>query len=195
VRGRFPNGNEGYLWASGRVRYENQALLSVTAGLGYPNDAAGSNDQGLLMYCEGRGASGMIQHIDNDRGVRYSFLEGIGCGGSKYNYVSPDFYRVVPWEGPGFKPVGYGYDSVAANLETMGRIEAAVAGLAPSESLDRRRQMIAEVDRQGILATPANSYINELVVEATRLSIQRDGVWIPIDYQPHPHVRLSAGKE
>jgi len=137
----------------------------------------------------------MIQHIDNDRGVRYSFLEGIGCGGSKYNYVSPDFYRVVPWEGPGFKPVGYGYDSVAANLETMGRIEAAVAGLAPSESLDRRRQMIAEVDRQGILATPANSYINELVVEATRLSIQRDGVWIPIDYQPHPHVRLSAGKE
>ena len=31
--------------------------------------------------------------------------------------------------------------------------------------------MIAEIDRQGIIATPANSYINELVVEAARLSI------------------------
>ena len=78
VKDRFPNGNEGYLWANGRVRYENGALLSVTAGLGYPNDAAGSNDQGLLMYCEGTDASGMIQHVDNDRGVRYCYLEGIG---------------------------------------------------------------------------------------------------------------------
>ena len=55
VKGRFPNGNEGYLWANGRVRYENGALLSVTDGLGYPDDAAGSNDQGLLMYLRGRG--------------------------------------------------------------------------------------------------------------------------------------------
>jgi predicted dehydrogenase len=188
VKGRFPNGNEGYLWASGRVRYENGALLSVTAGLGYPNDAAGSNDQGLLMYCEGPDASGMIQHVDNDRGVRHCYLDGIGCGGSKYNYVSPDFYRVVPWEGPGYKPVGYGYESVAANLETMARIETAVAGLAESESLAERRRRIAEVDRQGILATPANSFINELVVEAARISIERDGVWAEIAYHPNPHV-------
>ncbi len=195
VKGRFPNGNEGYLWANGRVRYENGALLSVTAGLGYPDAAAGSNDQGLLMYCEGPDASGMIQHVDNDRGVRYSYLEGIGCGGSKYNYVSPDYYRVVPWEGAGFKPVGYGFDSVAAHLETMSRIEAAVAGLAESEALPVRRRMIAEVDRHGILATPANSFINELVVEAARLSIQRDGVWAEIAYQPHPHVQLSHAKD
>jgi predicted dehydrogenase len=195
VKGKFPNGNEGYLWANGRVRYENGALLAVTAGLGYPNDAAGSNDQGLLMYCEGNDASGMIQHIDNDRGVRYSYLEGIGCGGSKYNYVSPDFYRLVPWEGQGFKPVGYGTDSVSANIETMGRIEAAVEGLAESKALFQRRQMIADIDRQGILATPANSYINELVVEAARLSIQRNGSWVEIAYEPHPHVQLSTGKE
>jgi hypothetical protein len=191
VKGRFPNGNEGYLWANGRVRYANGALLAVTAGLGYPNDAAGSNDQGLLMYCEGRDASGMIQHVDNDRGVCYSFLDPIGCGGSKYNYVSPDFYRVVPWEGQGFKPVGYGYDSVAAHIETMGRIETAVADLPPAQALAQRRQMIAEIDRQGLLATPANSYINELVVEAARLSIQRDGAWVEIAYDPSPHVMAS----
>ena len=53
VKGRFPNGNEGYLWSNGRVRYENGALLSVTDGLGYPDDAAGSNDQGLLDVLRG----------------------------------------------------------------------------------------------------------------------------------------------
>lgn len=33
VKGRFPNGNEGYLWANERVRCENGALLNVTDGL------------------------------------------------------------------------------------------------------------------------------------------------------------------
>jgi D-galacturonate reductase len=190
VKGRFPNGQEGYLWSNGRVRYENGALLSVTDGLGYPNDAAGSNDQGLLMYCEGPNAGGMIEHKDNDRGVRYCYLEGIGCGGSKYNYVSPDFYRLVPWEGPGFKPVGYGYDSIAANLEAMAGIEKATAGLPAQRALAQRRKLIAGIDRQGLLATPANSYINELVVEAARLSIVNDGAWADIRYEPGPHVAL-----
>jgi hypothetical protein len=131
----------------------------------------------------------MIQHVDNDRGVRYSYLDPIGCGGSKYNYVSPDFYRLVPWEGPGFKPVGYGYESVAANVETMSRIEATTAELPEPQALAQRRTLIAEIDRQGILATPANSYINELVVEAARLSIQRDGAAVSIHYGPRPHVK------
>ena len=52
---KFPNGNEGFLWSSGRVRWENGALLTVTNGLGYPDLAAGSNDQGLLLFCEGGG--------------------------------------------------------------------------------------------------------------------------------------------
>ena len=190
VKGRFPNGREGYLWSNGRVRYENGALLSVTDGLGYPDDAAGSNDQGLLMYCEGAKASGMIEHRDNDRGVRHCYLEGLGCGGSKYNYVSPDFYRLVPWEGPGFKPVGYGFESVAAHLEAMARLEAESAGRPAEEALERRRQVLAEIDHQGLLATPANSFINELVVEAARLSILHDGVWAEIRYEPAPHVAL-----
>jgi predicted dehydrogenase len=194
VKGRFPNGNEGYLWSNGRVRYENGALLSVTDGLGYPDLAAGSNDQGLLMYCEGKDVNGMIEHRDNDRGVRYSYLEGIGCGGSHYNYVSPDFYRLVPWEGAGFKPVGYGYESVAANLEAMARIESETAAQPEKDALARRRELIAEIDRQGLLATPANSFINELVVEAARLSIIADGVWVDIRYEPKPHVALRQAR-
>jgi D-galacturonate reductase len=188
VKGAFPNGKVGYMWSNGRVRYESGALLSVTDGLCYPDDAAGSNDQGLLMYCEGKERSGMIEHKDNDRGVRYSYLEGIGCGGSKYNYVSPDFYRLVPWEGAGYKPVGYGYESIAANLEAMQRIESATAALPEKRALAVRRKMIEEIDQQGLLATPANSYINELVVEAARMSILNEGEWVEIRYEPRPCV-------
>jgi predicted dehydrogenase len=188
VKGRFPNGKEGYLWSNARIRYENGALLSVTDGLGYPDDAAGSNDQGLLMYCEGPNRNGMIEHRDNDRGVRYSYLDGIGCGGSRYNYVSPDFYRLVPWPGPGFKPVGYGYESIAANLEAMLNIEQETAGLAGEPALVRRRELLATIDQQGLLATPANSFINELVVEAGRLSIVHEGAWVDIRYEPRRHV-------
>ena len=188
VKGRFPNGNEGYLWSDGRVRYENGALLSVTDGLGYPDDGAGSNDQGMLLYCEGKGRTGMIQHNDQDRGVRYAHVEG--TGGKRYHYVSPDFYRLVSWEGRGYKPVGYGFDSVAANIATMTRIEQAAAGLKGPAALKKRRELIREVDRAGILATPANSSINELVVEAARLSIQADGEWADIAYGRNPHVKM-----
>jgi len=192
VKGRFPNGNEGYLWANGRVRFENGALLSVIDGLGYPDDGAGSNDQGLLLYCEGEGRTGMIQHDDQDRGVRHAYLDPIGCGGTRYNYVSPDFYRVVPWEGPGFKPVGYGYESVAAILEAMRRIESAAAGLDAAAALSRRRELIREIDRAGLLATPANSSTNELVAEAARLSIEADGDWCRILYGDDPHVEMRG---
>jgi len=29
------------------------------------------------MYCEGTGGAGMIRHDDHDRGVSYSYLEGL----------------------------------------------------------------------------------------------------------------------
>jgi predicted dehydrogenase len=190
VKGKFPNGNEGYMWTNGRVRFENSALLSVTNGLGYPDQAAGSNEQNLQMFFEGNNRTGMLKHDDQFRGVEHSYLEGIGCGGSFFNYVSPDFYRVVPWEGPGFKPIGYGFESVAAIVGMAHRIENETADLSAAESLGKRREMIKEVDEKGIIATPANSYINELVVEAARLSILNNGETAIIEYEPHPHVRL-----
>ncbi len=188
VKGKFPNGNDAYMWSHGRVIWENGALLSVVNGLGYPDAAAGSNDQGLIMYCEGNGQTGLIFHDDHNRGVAYSYLEGIGPGGSKYNYVSPDFFRFVPWEGPGYKPMGYGCDSVAGITGTIHRITNETAGLAPEAALARRRELLREVDAQGLIATPANSFINELVVEATRKSILHGAAPVRIVYGDHPHV-------
>ncbi len=190
IRGKFPNGKEGFMWANGRVCFENGALLSVINGLGYPDQAAGSNEQNLEMFFEGLGRTGMLKHDDQFRGVEHSYLEGIGPGGTHFNYVSPDFYRVVPWDGPGYKPVGYGFDSVASIVGMAHHIENEVAGMPECESLVMRRKLIREVDDKGIIATPANSYINELVVEAARLSILNNGETASIDYEPHPRVRL-----
>lgn len=190
VKGKFPNGNEGYMWANGRVRFENGAILSVTDGLGYPDDGAGSNEQCLTMFCEGKGKTGMIMHDDQFRGVAHSYLENIGCAGSYYNYINPDFYRLVPWEGDGFKPIGYGFDSVAATINTIHRLENDVAGMDAAMALNKRREIIQAVDRKGLIATPANSSINELVVEAARTSILHDGDRVRIIYGSKPHVEL-----
>ena len=190
IKGTFPNGNEGYMWANGRVIFENGAILSVTDGLGYPDQGAGSNEQCLTMFCEGDGKSGMIAHDDQFRGVEHSYLDGIGCAGSVFNYVNPDFYRLVPWEGPGYKPVGYGYDSVAATLLSIQGIEQATAGLEEREGLSRRQDMIRDADEKGIIATPANSSANELVTEAARLSILNDGRMARIVYGENAHAEL-----
>ena len=192
VTRKFPNGNEAYMWANGRVRFENGAILSVTDGLGYPDQGGGANDQGLVMYCEGDGRSGMIQHNDQDRGVRFAYVRGTGAGGSEYNYVSPDFYRFIPWDGPGLMPVGYGHDSIAAILAKIQEIETAVPGLDETTSLARRREIIKATDEKGLLATPANSYINELVTEAARISIQQDGDWVRIIYGEDPRVEKRS---
>ena len=194
IKGKFPNGNEAYMWANGRVRFENNAIPSVIDGLGYPDQAAGSNEQNLQMFFEGPGKTGMIKHNDQFRGVEHSYLEGIGCGGSHFNYVSPDFYRIVPWEGKGYKPIGYGPESVSATLTMVHSIENEVEGMPATDSLKRRQKIIKEVDKKGIIATPANSSINELVVEAARLSILNNGEFVTIEYGKKPHVRLRQKK-
>ncbi|MDI6775415.1 MAG: Gfo/Idh/MocA family oxidoreductase [Verrucomicrobiota bacterium] len=192
VKGKFPNGNEGFMWANGRVIYENGAVLSVTDGLGYPDEGAGSNEQCLTMFCEGSGKTGLIAHDDQFRGVEHSYLKGIGCAGSVFNYINPDFYRLVPWEGPGYKPVGYGFDSVAATINMIHRIENDVTGLPVEESLAKRRAIIKDVDEKAIIATPANSNTNELVVEAARLSILNDGKMARIVYGKNPRAELAT---
>ena len=194
IKGKFPNGNEGYLWANGRVRFENGAVLSVINGLGYPDQAAGSNEQNLQMYFEGDRKTGMLKHDDQFRGVEHSYLDGIGCAGSHFNYINPDFFRFVPWEGEGYKPVGYGYESVSASITMAAHIEGEVQGMTGPDSLNRRRALLKSIDKKGIIATPANSSINELVVEAARLSILNEGNFVSIEYGRNPAVRLRGRK-
>ena len=52
--GKFPNGNVGYLWSSGRIRYENGALLTVTNALGLSGRCGGQQRPGADHVLRGR---------------------------------------------------------------------------------------------------------------------------------------------
>ena len=186
VKGTFPNGNVGYLWSGGRVVFENGGILNVVTGLGYPDMGGGSNDQGMCLFCEGDDVGGVIAHNDQFRGVSYSYVD---AGSEKaFHYVNPDYMRLVCWEGDGLKPVGYGYDSIAASVMSAVGIAEATEGMAESAALTKRQAMLKAIDEKGIVATPANSFINELVMEAGRMSILNDGARVAIEYGDSPKV-------
>ena len=191
VQNKFPNGVEAYMWANARLRFENGALMSVTCGLGYPDQGAGGNEQGLSMFFEGTDCAGVLKHNDQFRGAEYGFLTRQGPGQKHFHYINPDFMQMTPHEGPGFKPVGYGPESVQANLLAMAAIEARAARSDHPESA--RKDAAAEISRRGLIATPGNSYYNELVHEAARASIQADGDPVFIEYGPEPCIRPKHG--
>jgi len=190
VEGTFPNGNVGYMWAQGQIVWESGALLTVTDGLGYPDEAAGTNDQGLVMYCEGNDCGAIIKHDDQYRGVRHGYVDR--QAGAAFRFVSPDYFRLVPWAGEGLKPVGYGFESIEALVQAARQVNTAAKGLTGDAAMAARRRVIEQINDQGLLATPANSWINELVTEAARLSITKDGQPVTIDYEPAPVVRLRT---
>ena len=185
IRGKLPNGNESFLWSHGRVWWENGALLSVVNGLGYPDKAAGSNDQGLTMYCESAGCAGMIRHDDHDRGVSYAY---VGPGETAFRYVSPDYFQLVPWEGEGLRPVGYGFDSIHALVRAVLDVEGAPGS-------DERARRLEALDRTGIIATAANTAAIDLVVEAGRASILAGGARMRIRHGADPGVELRKMEE
>jgi hypothetical protein len=93
--------------------------------------------------------------------------------------------------GPGLVPVGYGYRSVEYILRSAIRLEEQTEGMPPDQALRRRREILAEVDQAGVMATPANSRYNELVIEAARLSILNGGREVKIHYGPPSRVELT----
>jgi hypothetical protein len=178
------------MWSAGTVVWENGAVLTLLDGLGYPDEGAGTNDQGLTMYCEGDDCGAILKHNDQFRGVSHGYVDR--RAGARFRYVSPDYFRLVPWENDGLKPVGYGYESIEAIALAAGRVNAAAAGLSGQEALAARQRAVREIDERGLLATPANSWINELVTEAARQSIARNGQPALIDYEGTPSVRLRS---
>jgi len=156
IRDRYPNGNEGYLWTDARVIWNNGACLNVQNSLGVPDAAPGTNTQGLTLYCQG----GMLAHSDQYRGLKYSDSNG-------YTEPSPDYFQYVDLGGPGLTPVGYGYRSVEHIVKKCIEVEAAPPG--------SRQDLLRAIDAAGIMATPANSGYNELVIEAGRVSIENGG--------------------
>ena len=180
----YPNGNKGYLWCDTRVRWNNGAVLNVQTTLCYPNEGPGPNTQGMTLYCGG-GTGAMLDHSDQYRGLGYTFSKKSDAPGATfYTEPSPDYFQYNDLGGPGLEPVGYGVRSVEYLVKTAYRVDAA-------GDLPARQAALAEIDAKGILATPANSRYNELVVEAGRLSILNGGREAVIAYEPEPQVSLA----
>jgi predicted dehydrogenase len=159
---RFPNGREGYLWTDARVIWSNGACLNVQNALGFPDAAPGSNTQGLTIYCTGAGEGAWLEHSDQYRGLRYCYTAP-----AAFAEPSPDYFQYVDLGGPGLTPVGYGYRSIEAIVTAAIRVN------------EEGPQVLEEIDRAGIIATPANSSYNERVIEAARESIQSGGREVP----------------
>ena len=184
----YPNGREGFLWTDGRVIWENGASLSVADAIGYPNAAAGGNAQGLTMWCQGDSDATLLVHSDQYRGVKCSYnTAGAEPGDTLYAEPNPDYFQLVDQGGRGLVPVGYGHRSVEYILRACRR-----AG--QMADLPRRREMLEQLDADGVMATPANSSYNELVIEAGRKSILAGGREVVIDYEPEPAVRFKEYK-
>lgn len=182
---KYPNGREGYLWTDARIIWNNGAVLNVQNALGFPDDAPGTNIQGLTMYCAGKEKGAWLHHDDQYRGIEYCFTEKPGGAGTTvYTEPSTDYFQYVDVGGPGLLPVGYGFRSVEYIVKACLRAETETKGLTESEALTRRQAIVKEYDQAGIMATPANSRFNELVMEAGRLSILNGGREAVIEYGP-----------
>lgn len=184
LKDRYPNGNEGYLWTDARVIWSNGACLNVQNALGFPDDAPGSNIQGLCMYCATADKGAWIRHDDQYRGMQYVYTESSGDPGATiYHEPSTEYFQYLDMGEEGLVPTGYGLRSVQALVRAAIRVERA-------GSVEQRQAVLKEIDDTGVLATPANSRYNELVMEAGRLSILNDGREAVIRYEPEPSVQL-----
>ena len=172
----YPNGNKGYLYTDGRVIWENGAVLNVQNALGYPNVGPGGNSQGMMLFFKGKDDGGFLFHQDQYRGVKHSLKsKGDEPGATYYNETNPDYFQFVEYGGEGLEPVGYGFRSIKK------LVEAAIA-VATAADAEGKVSEIKKIDASGILATPANSFFNELVMEAGRMSITNDGKPVIISY-------------
>ena len=180
VKDEYPNGNEGFLWTDARVVWSNGACLNVQNSLSFPDEAPGTNTQGLTLYCAGRTNGALIRHSDQYRGIEHVYTARPEAPGSTiYAEPSPDYFQYVDLGNSGLTPVGYGYRSI----EYLFRCCLLV------ESASDRQQEIREIDREGIAATPANSRYNEEVIEAARKSILSGGSTVSVGSPTEPAPR------
>ena len=192
----YPNGNKGYLWTNGQIIWENGACLSVLNGMGYPNVGAGGNSQGIWLFMQGKDEGGIMFHDDQYRGVKHSYIKkGSASGDSYYNEPSPDYFKLIERGGKGLTPVGYGFRSIEGIVQAIYRVEENAIDGSETERLTKRQEKIKEIDAEGIIATPANSSFNELVVEAGRMSILSGGRDVVIEYGENPGVRFKELSE
>jgi predicted dehydrogenase len=171
IKDKFPNGNDGYLWTDARVIWSNGACLNVQNSLSFPDDAPGSNTQGITMYFSDGERGAWLEHSDQYRGIKHCYTHKSDApGATVFTEPSTEYFQYVDVGGPGLKPVGYGYRSIEYLFECASLVEGA----------EDKAAVLRQIDEAGIAATPANSSFNEGVIEAGRKSILDGGSLVPV---------------
>jgi hypothetical protein len=129
--------------------------------------------------------AGMLVHNDQYRGIEYCYVTKNEHTSNKYySEPSPDYFKYVDIGGQRLTPVGYGYCSIEFILKNICECLGA--------DLKQRQRLIKQYDDEGVMAAPANSSFNELVMEAGRLSILNSGREVEIIYGKNACVRLKS---
>lgn len=185
IKDKFPNGKEGYLWTDARVIWNNGACLNLQNSLSFPDAAPGSNTQGMVLYFSDakKDVGGYLAHDDQYRGMSYAYTTPpTGLGTTAYHEPSTEYFQYLDVGEQTLLPTGYGYRSVARLVEACKVVEDAGAGSDRSAALADRQAARKQISDRGVLATPANSSFNELVVEAGRVSLLSGGREVEIHY-------------
>jgi len=118
---------------------------------------------------------------DQHRGIEHCYVEKID--GKYYSEPSPAYFKYVNLGDGGLTPVGYGYRSIDFIVQNINK--------CLDGDLKQRQALLKEFDKQGVMATPANSSYNELVMEAGRLSILNGGKEVEIIYGENAGVEIK----
>ena len=174
-KGKFPNGNVGYLWSAGPGR------------LGERRDAERAQRPGLSRRRRRHERPGPVHVLRRRRLRRRSSATTTSSAasatatstaspGAAFRFVSPDYFRLVPWEGDGPEAGRLRLRFDRGHRQAAMRVNAAGAGLAerrgpgqPAAKCSTRSTAAASSPRR------PTATINELVIEAARLSIAADG--------------------
>ncbi len=184
IKDKFPNGNEGYLWTDARVLWNNGACLNVQNTLSFPDEAPGSNTQGITLYFSDGERGAWLDHSDQYRGIKYCYTRRLNTdGGTTFHEPSTEYFQYIDLGGPGLSCTGYGFRSVDQLVRAAIRVESAGVG--------ERAALLKEIDDAEVIATPSNSSYNEAVMEAGRLSILNGGKLAVIEAGDPPRVRLE----
>jgi D-galacturonate reductase len=176
VLGQFESGTPCYSWAATQLTYD-QCVLQLVNGLQHAGDHRGRNHQGLEIWGHNpndlRGT--YFCHQDNLRGMDYAYCRDHNPG--RVTDAGSDYVGFIPRSDgtPGKEMVGYGWRAIETLVKTAIRVQGAADVIA-------RRKLLAEIDAEDLIPTPANTAYLGLVYEAMRSSIQEQGLPVVIDY-------------
>jgi len=174
--GKFPNGNEWYMWTSSRLVYENDWILSMTNWLGYPDKWAWFNEQSLMMFFEQENNSTVLKHDDQFRWCSHIYDNKEN---DLFKYVNPDFFQLIPWSWEWYKPTGYWYNSIDNIINE-------ILTIRNISNLEDKKEFLSKVDSKWIIATPYNTNLTDLVLEAWRVSLKNNWAIVEINYWENP---------